>query len=90
MTDSSSGRRIPRAVPGHPVRRPRAAVPDGAQAGQRAVEELARAAPPRIRDQADAARITVASRVVEEVLRVAHTASPFGGREEALPPFDLS
>ena len=42
-----------RAVPGHAVGRPRSAMPDGSEAGERAVEQLARCAPVEIRDEAD-------------------------------------
>jgi hypothetical protein len=47
-------------------------VPHGGEAGERAVEELARAASPYVRDEPDAAGIAVSSRVVEKALRVAH------------------
>jgi hypothetical protein len=56
---------------------------DCRKAGERSVEELPRATPPHVRDQADAARIAVAARVVEKALRVAHRAGSFRREEDS-------
>jgi hypothetical protein len=55
------------------------------EARERAVEELARGAPMLVRDEADAARIALASGIVEEVLRVAQLARLSSGRNEDSP-----
>ena len=55
----------PRPVARDAVRRPRAAMRDGGQPGQRPVDELARGAPARVGDEADAAGVSLDCRVVE-------------------------
>jgi hypothetical protein len=56
-----------RAVARDPVRRPRAAVRDGGEARERAVDELARRAPVRVGNEPDAAGVALGCRVVELV-----------------------
>ncbi len=73
------------SVPRDAVRRPGAAVRDGAEPGERAVEDLARRAAARVGDEADAAGIALDRRVVE---RSGHGGAPFwrGTRGGRLPP----
>ena len=78
---SSSAAATPRAVPRDPVGRPRAAMPDGGEARERAIEQLSRRTPAEIRDEADPAGTAFASRVVEEVLRFAHPGFTFRSKE---------
>jgi hypothetical protein len=64
-----------RPIPGDAVGRPRPAVRDRSEACECTVEELARSASARVRDQPDATRIALSGRVVER------------GGHEVEPPF---
>jgi hypothetical protein len=56
-------------------------MPDGSEAGERAIEELSGGTPVEIRDEADPASAALASRVVEEVLRFTHPGFTFRSKE---------
>jgi len=69
-----------RAVARDAVGRPRAAMRNGGEPGERPVDELARGTPLRVRDEADAAGVALEGPVVEK-RRSCQGLPPFGGRE---------
>jgi len=82
-----------RSVARDPVRGPGAAVRHRREAGQRAVEELARGTTVGVRDQADATGVALALVVVEKGARAQRCLPPFqvrGNGMWCLPPVCLS
>jgi hypothetical protein len=65
-------------------------VADRIEAGERAVEQLARGAPLHVGDEADATCVALASGVVEEALLVAHCAGHLSDGKEGESPADAS
>ncbi len=72
----------PCAVARDPVRRPRPAVRDGRQPGERPVDELARRTPACVGDEADAAGVSLDCRIVEWVVHAGLTAFSWLNGEE--------
>jgi hypothetical protein len=64
----------PRAVAGDAVRRPRAAVGDRGEPRESTIDELARRAPSRVGDEADAACVSLDGRVVQWLAHEGRTA----------------
>ena len=76
----------PRAVARDAVCRPRAAVRHRREPGERPVDELARCAPARIGDEADAAGVSLDGRVVEWLAHEGLAAFRGSRRKGSLPP----
>ena len=82
VSDAWSGSRTPAPSPRDAVGGPGAAVRDRGEARERAVEELARRAPARVRDEADATGIALAGRIVQSGVVLTAGAPPFVGIEQ--------